>query len=493
MDTMQHDIEQGVTLLESQNVTFNGIQATIQVTATGLAISHRGNHGAPSAGPWMNIPLSEIFYVKTNVSHKNICLIYTFGRSRYQKAEWYPKLLRLCFETAREQEDCTALLQNLVREESYARPKRLLFIVNPVSGSGKALSMYYSTIKPFFAISGTECTMVETVPAGMGANARFLEQLNRLKYEYENKMELSFDGVVAIGGDGVFYEMVNLVSDLFEGVKGQGVGATLSSNSVSPLRLAHIPCGSTDAMATSLHGTRSVFTAMMHIALGDAMNIDALEVELGPNRKKLSLCIATCGFMADVIKDSASPMMRVLGPVRYDLTGAMKLFQNKSYHCRIRYVEAAGQDSQMECKENCPKCGDAIIRAKSTASLQPCEWIDVEGHYLSVMIMNQACVSEKTKSGMYRYGHLSNGESILVMVKQCSAFHFFSFLHAMASHGLASYNNEHIQVIPVIKVEVTALGGESLAWNLDGELEHANRVTATPRFASLPVFARGPT
>ena len=491
---MQHDIEQGISLLESRNVTVNDIRATIQVTAAGLVIFHRVNQSVPTSAPWMCVPLAEIFYAKTNASRKNVCLIYTFGRTRYQKAEWYPKLLRVCFQTPKEQEDCTVLLQKLITEDSHSRPRRLLFILNPVSGSGKALNMYHGTIKPFFTIAGTECTMVETVPAGMGANARFLELLNQLKYEYEDNKELTFDGVVAIGGDGVFYEMVNLVSDLFEGVKGREVAvATMNINSVIPCRVAHIPCGSTDAMATSLHGTRSVFTAMMHIALGDAMNIDALEVELGPNRKKLSLCIATCGFMADVIKESASPMMRVLGPVRYDLTGAMKLFQNKSYHCRIRYVEAAGQSSRMECKESCSTCSDALVRASSTSALQPCEWIEVEGHYLSVMIMNQACLSEKTKSGMYRYGHLSNGESVLVMVKQCSAFHFFFFLHSMASHGLSSYNNAHIQVIPVVKVEVTALGGESLAWNLDGELEHANRVIATPRLASVPVFARGPT
>ncbi len=35
------------------------------------------------------------------------------------------------------------------------------------------------------------------------------------------------------------------------------------------LRVAHIPAGSTDAVACTLHGTRSVFTAAMHIALGD--------------------------------------------------------------------------------------------------------------------------------------------------------------------------------------------------------------------------------
>ena len=35
------------------------------------------------------------------------------------------------------------------------------------------------------------------------------------------------------------------------------------------LRLALIPAGSTDAVACTLHGTRSVVTAAFHVALGD--------------------------------------------------------------------------------------------------------------------------------------------------------------------------------------------------------------------------------
>ena len=35
------------------------------------------------------------------------------------------------------------------------------------------------------------------------------------------------------------------------------------------LRLGHIPAGSTDAVAYSIHGTRDSLTAALHIVLGD--------------------------------------------------------------------------------------------------------------------------------------------------------------------------------------------------------------------------------
>ena len=47
------------------------------------------------------------------------------------------------------------------------------------------------------------------------------------------------------------------------------------------LRLAHIPSGSTDAVACTFHGTRSVFTAAMHIALGDRCGLSILVILLG--------------------------------------------------------------------------------------------------------------------------------------------------------------------------------------------------------------------
>lgn len=34
-------------------------------------------------------------------------------------------------------------------------------------------------------------------------------------------------------------------------------------------RVGHVPAGSTDAVAYSINGTRSVVTAVLHIALGD--------------------------------------------------------------------------------------------------------------------------------------------------------------------------------------------------------------------------------
>ena len=65
-----------------------------------------------------------------------------------------------------------------------------------------------------------------------------------------------------VGGDGLFQEVMNGLLDL----RAQGGDMAAMA---ARMRLGHIPAGSTDAVAYSIHGTRSQLTAALHIALGD--------------------------------------------------------------------------------------------------------------------------------------------------------------------------------------------------------------------------------
>ena len=89
-----------------------------------------------------------------------------------------------------------------------------------------------------------------------------------------------------VGGDGLFSEVLNGMtqvsactpSDLPQTAQpqpltrpAQQVWAAGGERSIAAgrLRLGHIPAGSTDAVAFSLHGERSAVTAALHVALGD--------------------------------------------------------------------------------------------------------------------------------------------------------------------------------------------------------------------------------
>lgn len=95
-----------------------------------------------------------------------------------------------------------------------------------------------------------------------------------------------------MGGDGVFHEALNgLLEARAAAAASAAPGAGELSAALGALRLAHIPAGSTDAVACTLHGTRSAFTAAMHVCLGDSSPLDVLRVDAAGGTKFAS-CIA---------------------------------------------------------------------------------------------------------------------------------------------------------------------------------------------------------
>lgn len=411
--------------------------------------------------------------------------IYTFEKKAWKKSEWRPRRVCVRFQHKSQQEEFVSRVEQGM--SSPRRPKSILFLVNPVSGSGQTLSKYTSIIKPLFELAGVSCDMVQTCASSDEEHVFY----KKMRHCVAVGSRCEYDGIVAVGGDGVFFEMMNTVN-------------RVCGESQVPCRLGHLPLGSTDAVSSTLHGTRSLFTAAMHIILGDYKKVDTLQVEvysgkdteLSTKNTMTCFCIAATGFMADVI--SSSSMLRFFGPFRYDIVGALKLIQNTPYKCKIRYSHSEktfnGDDErEAQCHAECSVCNQPANADMSQGIENRSEWsAEIEDEFLSVMIMNQACVSDKSTHGMYKYGHLCNGEGVLVMVKKCSPWLFFRFLLAMSTHGLSEHVGDHVQMVRVSKVQVTSAQDDvPLTWNLDGELQVCHKLTATPMHASLPVFARG--
>ena len=106
------------------------------------------------------------------------------------------------------------------------------------------------------------------------------ERANYAKDYIENCNLEGIDGVICIGGDGMFSEIFNGIlrrSGFESGMSNENSDYQfLSSNKlVRPqCRVGVIPGGSTDAVATTLHGTNDIITATLHIILGDHCNVD---------------------------------------------------------------------------------------------------------------------------------------------------------------------------------------------------------------------------
>ena len=311
------------------------------------------------------------------------------------------------------------------------RPRRLLVIVNPVGGSRQAPSTWSSTVAPVFRKAGIKVAVVETqepqhavtivrqvIGGGAESDAGAGERrslsptgADRDKpRRSRSPSRRAYDGVVAVGGDGLFHEIVNGVL----GLRAAGCAAVAPG---APFRIGHIPAGSTDAVACTLNGTRSAFTAAVHVVLGDGVALDVLRLEREPGLPDFATCMVSYGFMGDLMAESER--LRWLGPARYEVVGAKMLAANRSYTARVSYLAPAAGPGRASfshaCLANCEfcarggreGCGGAAGFAASAEELwerRRAEFVHLpEQEFAGIMLVIMPCRSDKSKKGVAKY------------------------------------------------------------------------------------------
>ncbi|XP_062163725.1 ceramide kinase isoform X2 [Alnus glutinosa] len=210
------------------------------------------------------------------------------------------------------------------------RPRNLMVFVHPRSGKGNGCRTW-ETVAPIFSRAKVKTKVIVTERAG---------QAFHVMASTSNKDLYSYDGVVAVGGDGFFNEILNgflssrhkapyppSPTDIVHSVDGNGsflihhgssgtVAETTSQNEDhSPLlstpiqengpgfsnfrtedgscnidqdwefpfpkerfRFGIIPAGSTDAIVMCTTGTRDPMTSALHIVLGKRVCLDVAQV-----------------------------------------------------------------------------------------------------------------------------------------------------------------------------------------------------------------------
>ncbi|CAM6089143.1 unnamed protein product [Calypogeia fissa] len=124
--------------------------------------------------------------------------VHTFQRSQNKKCNWIPKVYTFCHESADICQAWVAHIQGLLDRDDH-RPKSLLVLVNPYGGKGSGVQEWES-VAPMFERARVRTKVILTERAGhahdLMANASE-EDLRTL------------DGVVVVGGDGLFNEVLN--------------------------------------------------------------------------------------------------------------------------------------------------------------------------------------------------------------------------------------------------------------------------------------------
>lgn len=247
---------------------------------------------------------------------------------------------------------------------AFNRPKKLLVFINPFGGKRKAPQIYHRKVEPLLRIARIEPTVILTQRAN---HAR--DSLQNL----DNPTIKDFHGIICVGGDGMFAELLNGVIIRTQMEQSINFNNPESKLSRPFIPVGVIPAGSTDAVAFGVTGVNDPVTSTVHVIFGNTVNIDISAVHDSNDGETLiryATSVLGYGFLGDVLLDSEKN--RWMGPKRYDWAGFKKLLSLKAYEGEIKLHISTDAGSPKDpsdvCTTDCPLCERSFLKSKFSSS-----------------------------------------------------------------------------------------------------------------------------
>ncbi|XP_037350838.2 sphingosine kinase 1 [Talpa occidentalis] len=203
------------------------------------------------------------------------------------------------------------------------RPCRVLVLLNPRGGKGKALQLFRSHVQPLLAQAEVSFSLVLT------------ERRNHAR-EFVRGEELSrWDALVVMSGDGLMHEVVN------------GLMERPDWQLAIQKPLCSLPAGSGNALAASLNhyaGNEQVTNedlltnCTLLLCRRLLAPVDLLSLQMASGLRLFSVLSLAWGFIADV--DLESEKYRRLGEMRFTLGTFLRLAALRIYQGRLAYLSA---------------------------------------------------------------------------------------------------------------------------------------------------------
>lgn len=326
---------------------------------------------------------SEMYRFTLHVVHK----------SKTQPSLWTPSVYTFGHKNL---EICMSWV-NQINSHLYVeamRPKSLLVFVHPKSGKGHGCKVW-ETVTPLFSQAKVKTKVIVTERAGHAKD---------MMSSITNRELSLYDGVLAVGGDGFFNEILNGLllsrhkapyppapsdimhpagsecnvsiqndnrtsaehcdhnedgSPLLSGCEHVGLESpNCEKDTDSPFpnemfRFGIIPAGSTDAIVICTTGARDPVTSALHIILGKRVHLDIAQVVRWKKTNSTNeepyvhyaASFAGYGFYGDVITESEK--YRWMGPKRYDYAGTKVFLQHRSYEAEVSYLEVEPKEASL--------------------------------------------------------------------------------------------------------------------------------------------------
>lgn len=299
-----------------------GRQCDVTITKSHLKCSLKNNIG-PNVQ--LEVSLSDILAVQTQSrdnSNVNSVVVHYAGHKKDKVLTWEKLVL------AGETDLCKEV--NNVFSYAFAdrqRPRHYLVLINPQSGKKTARRIFHKKVAPLFRACGITFKVYETTGP------------NDARTAFQDVDFTTLDGVLIVGGDGFYSEVVTAL--VLRQQQANGIDADDPEATLMPLTfpVGIIPGGSGNYVVKYLHGTTDPVTAAIKIVLGQTTATNIVSLHQGGKLQAYAGLLLGFGLFGDMMYTCEK--YRWMGNVRYKIFPVKCLFSRRLINATVDYQKEA--------------------------------------------------------------------------------------------------------------------------------------------------------
>ncbi|XP_005095889.2 ceramide kinase [Aplysia californica] len=330
------DNEAEHVLLEGK-VSMSKKDYVLQLTTSSLSLKADVDPGSSNKGSKskdLTLPWTEILRAEPDqkspaeTRHHSLCLHYIHHHSEktlrvkvanivskdYHAEEWINVIQKQC-------------------EKVPGRPKKVFILVNPIGGSKRGRQTCHKVVGPLFELAHVHTTVEVT------------ERSKHALEIAENHDFSQYDGIVVVGGDGLYQEVLQGL--IKQTQKRTGVNLDDPDAQLQPpdIPIGIVPAGTGNGVSGWCNGTIDVETSVLNIIRGERHK--AMMYTIYSGSKFLCVCglVFGYGMFGDMIQRTDE--LRWMGRARYAycLFGSV-VKKKRRFNCEIEVLQAEGGSSK---------------------------------------------------------------------------------------------------------------------------------------------------